>query len=330
MPTPSLRAIGAAAAAVAALTLACPLTAHAQPLLPMPDSGSTSFGNWSFSWEIGNANDEGLVLKNVLWKGVKVLHKASMPVIRVKYRGDASDIGAGCGPYNDKIHSGNLARFSGQITDVIARFFGNDLMEIAVFSEIGGYDLYQAYYFHTSGRFEPMLYSSGWSCSDNPKSRNDHKHHPYWRLDFDVDGISNRVRHALTVSGGGTSFAAYNSESGFTVPGNATATVWTVAHQSSGRSVRIQSPSNERADAGGGPWFGFGQRDMHVRRYKGAEDVGWDFSSTSQLGYFTPPEATENQDVVFWSIGHLAHTWTQADENNPHWHSRGWIVDAMW
>ncbi len=65
-------------------------------------------------------------------------------------------------------------------------------------------------------------------------------------------------------------------------------------------------------------------------RYRGSEDEGWAFSSTSQLGYFTPAEVTEDQDVVFWSIGHLTHLWTQADENDPHWHARGWIVDVSW
>lgn len=303
--------------------------AHAQALVPMPDSGTINFGDWTFSWEIGNANDEGLVLKNVRWKDVKVLHKASMPVVRVKYRGDGSSISSGCGPYNDKLHSGNLEHFSGQVTDVVARFFGDSLMEIAVFAEIGGYDLYQAFYFHKSGRFEPMLYSNGWSCADD-RSENDHKHHPYWRLDFDIDGLTNRVRHAMTVSGGGMSFAAYTSESGFTVPSNGMATVWTVTNSSSGRHVRVQSPSNERADGIGAPWFGFGQRDMHVRRYKGAEDVGWDFSATSQLGYYTPAEVTEDQDVVFWAIGHLTHLWSRADEDTPQWHSRGWIMDVSW
>jgi hypothetical protein len=303
-------------------------TAQAQPLLPMPDAGSTTFGDWSFSWEIGNANSEGLVLRNVRWKGTKVLHKASMPVIRVKYRGNAANIDSGCGPYSDRVSSGNLSRFSGQTTNVVARLFGNDLMEIAVFSEIGGYDLYQAYYFHRSGRFEPVLYSSGWSCHDNGQE-NTHKHHPYWRLDFDVDGTSNRVRHAMTVAGGGTSFAAYSSESGFTVPSNATGITWTVTN-ANGKHVRVQSPGNERADATGSPWFGFGRRDVHVRRYKFAEDKGWEFSSTDQLGYFSPPEVTDDQDVVFWSIAHLSHVWTQADVNNPHWHSKGWIVDVSW
>lgn len=304
-------------------------SSQAQPLIPMPDSGSTTFGDWSFSWEIGNAQSEGLVLRNVRWKGTKVLHKASMPVIRVKYRGDASSIHAGCGPYSDRINSGNLARFPGQVTDVVARFFGNDLMEIAVFSEIGGYDLYQAFYFHRSGRFEPVLYSSGWSCYDNGQE-NTHKHHPYWRLDFDVESLTNRVRHAMTVAGGGMSFAAYSSESGFTVPSNATGITWTVTNNASGKHVRVQSPSNERADVGGSPWFGFGQRDMHVRRYHSGEDKGWEFSPTDQLGYFTPAEATDDQDVVFWSIAHLSHFWSQADVNNPHWHSKGWVVDVSW
>jgi len=94
--------------------------------------------------------------------------------------------------------------------------------------------------------------------------------------------------------------------------------------------VRVRSPSNERADALGSPWFGFGQRDMHLRRYKSSEDIGWDFDSKAQLGYFEPPEATEDHDVVFWAIGHLTHLWTQADEDNPHWHSRGWTVDVSW
>jgi hypothetical protein len=293
----------------------------------MTDSGSTSFGDWSFSWEIGSAHAEGLVLRNVRWKDTKVLHKASMPVIRVKYRGNASDIDAGCGPYADRISS--LSHLNGQTTNVVARFFGNNLMEIAVFSEIGGYDLYQAYYFHTSGRFEPLLYSSGWSCHEST-SENDHKHHPYWRLDFDVDGVANRVRHAMTVSGGGTSTAAYTSESGFTVPSNATGIVWTVANGSSGKSVRARAPDNERADANGPLWFGFGQRDVHVRRYHFAEDEGWAFAATSQLGYFTPAETTDDQDVVFWAVAHLSHTWSQADVDNPHWHSKGWIVDVFW
>jgi hypothetical protein len=303
---------------------------HAEPLLPMPDAGSMTWGDWRFSWEIGDANDEGLVIRNVFWKNVKVLHKASLPVIRVKYRGGAQDIDSGCGPYRDRISSGNLSKFSGQFTNVVSRQFNNGtLLEIAVFAEIGGYDLYQAYYFHKSGRLEPMLYSSGWSCHDN-QHENDHKHHPYWRLDFDVETTANRVRHARTDANNNMSFAQYSSESGFTVPSGTKNIVWTVSNNASGRVVQIRSPGNELADANGSPWFGFAVRDVGVRRYHFSEDQSWPFSTDSQLGFFTPVEVTEDQDVVFWSMGHLSHTWSQADVNHPDWHSRGWIVDVTW
>jgi len=308
--------------------------AHAQANIALPDSGTTTFGNWDFSWGIGNANDEGLVLTNVRWKRTLVISKVSMPVVRVKYRGNGTSIGSGCGPYSDRIHSGNIERLSGATSDVVARFFGNDLMEIAVLAEIGGYDLYQAYYFHKSGRFEPTLYSSGWSCRDF-RSENDHKHHPYWRIDFDVDGIQNHVRHLRTLSTGTTYSADYLTESGFSVPSNTTAIVWTVAssqfaNPNFNRSVRVYAPSNEHSDTQGSPWFGFCPRDIEVRQYRPSENVGWAFGAKGQLGYFDPPESTAGQDVVFWAIGHLTHLWSQDDVNNPTWHSGGWIVDVTW
>ena len=71
--------------AASAMALACGLIG-AQPLVPMPDSGSSTFGDWSFSWEIGNAHDEGLVLKNVRWKSIKVLHKASVLSLKFVYK----------------------------------------------------------------------------------------------------------------------------------------------------------------------------------------------------------------------------------------------------
>jgi len=325
----SLVAMSLTAVLALALTAASATPVRAQPLLPLPDAGTMDWGDWRFSWEIGNANTEGLVLRNVTWKGVQVLFKASLPVIKVKYRGNAQNVDSGCGPYRDRIYSGNLARFAGQTTDVVARIFGDDLLEIAVFAQIGGYDLFQAYYFHRSGRLEPLLHSSGWSCHDN-RQENDHRHHPYWRLDFDVETKANRVSHAQTDAGRGMSFAQYSPESGYTVPAGAVDITWTVS-AASGRHVLLRRrPGSESADMGGPPWFGFSTRDVSVRRYHASEDQGWPFSAASQVGYFTPPEITADQDVVFWAIAHLSHNWSQADVDNPAWHSTGWIIDARW
>ena len=74
-------------------------------------------------------------------------------------------------------------------------------------------------------------------------------HHPYWRLDFDIDGVSNRVRHALTVSGGGMSFAAYSSESGFTAPSSTTAIVWTITNAAAGNDLVLRQGDSRQGGA---------------------------------------------------------------------------------
>jgi hypothetical protein len=297
----------------------------------MPDSGTMTWGDWRFSWEIGSANDEGLVLRNVKWKNTQVLYKASLPVIRVKYRGREQHINAGCGPYRDRIdHDDIVQLFPGQTTDVVSRQFNSNLFEIAILAKIGGYILYQAYYFHTSGRFEPVLYSSGWSCTDD-KHENDHKHHPHWRLDFDIDSPVNQVFHGLTDSTGGMSFALYSPEAGFAIPNGTREIHWTIGNQSNSKWVLIRAPQNERVDPPGRPWFGFSLRDVEVRRWRASEDSGWPFSAISEVQFFSPsPEVTQWQDIVFWAISHLTHTWSTADVNNPEWHSTGWIIDAKW
>src|SRR5690606_27748768 len=122
-----------------------PIPLSAQQLLPLPSAGSMEWGGWSFEWEIGDEHKEGLVIRNVRWNGTKILHKGSLPVIRVKYRGGGDSLGQGCGPYRDRIHEGNIEFLPGQITPVFGRVFDNDIFEIAIFAEIGGYDIYQAW-----------------------------------------------------------------------------------------------------------------------------------------------------------------------------------------
>ena len=74
------------------------------------------------------------------------------------------------------------------------------------------------------------------------------------------------------------------------IPPPFTSIVWTVANHNTGKHERIRSLNNERADAVGAAWFGFGRGDVHVRRDHFGEDVGWAFNPISQLGNFTPPE----------------------------------------
>ncbi|MDC8445784.1 MAG: hypothetical protein LV471_07640 [Nitrosomonas sp.] len=309
---------------------------YAQLIPPLPSTGSMNWGNWSFEWEIGDENKEGLVIKNVRWNGTKILHKGSLPVIRVKYRGDSSSLGDGCGPYRDRIHEGNISFLPGQLTPVIGRVFDDQIFEIAIFAEIGGYDIYQAWYFHKSGRLEPVVYSSGWSCDKDGNEDGhglDHKHHPYWRLDFDVEGNSNEVWRIRTKNNNSVEVFKYPEEWNSWKLADDKSIAWTINKPGSNSHVLIRAPSNELRDEGGSPWFHFSSKDMGVRRYHSSEDEGWIFDWDEHLGYknpeWLPGEDVNGKDIVFWAVGHLSHQWTQADEDNPEWHSTGLTIDVV-
>jgi hypothetical protein len=297
-----------------------------EPLIPLPNSGSMTWFDWTFDYSVGDEYSEGLQIKNVHFKGTKVLDKGSMPVVRVKYRGDGDDLGEGCGPYTDQIDWCNIEYLSGAITRVVARIFDDTLLEVAIFAEIGGYDLYQAWYFDKSGRLQPMLYSSGWSCCDDGHE-NDHKHHPYWRLDFDVETLENQVWQTDNPSSASPTFTRKDLEANASrTSGNELA--WKVKKSGSSKHVLIQYPGNELRDSSGAVWFSFSNKDAAWRRYRSSENVGWDdFDWDEHLGYKTPPESTNKKDIVFWVVGHLTHTYDILDVVNPQWHSTGPIID---
>lgn len=296
------------------------------PLLTLPRSGSMTWGQWAFDWTVGD-NSEGLELKHVTFKGVSVLFKASMPVIRVKYRGEGEDKGDGCGPYSDQIDWCNIEELEGAFNGVVARIFDNDILEIAVFAQIGGYDLYQAWYFNKSGTLQPMLYSSGWSCGDDGHE-NDHRHHPYWRLDFDVEISQNQVFQLSTPPGQGTTSTRKDVE-GSAARTSSTELAWRIKKSGSSKSVLIQYSDNERRDETGSPWFGFVRGDAVWRRYHASEDVGWEFDWDGHLGYGSPAENTNKKDIVFWAVGHLTHNWSQSDEDDPQWHHTGPVITLV-
>jgi hypothetical protein len=316
------------------LSVAClgAVHVHAQPMLPLAPSGSTTWGNWSFEWHVGDANKEGLVITNVRWKGTKVLGKGSLPVIRVKYRGDGEDLTDGCGPYADRIHWGNTQPLKGQLLSTTQRIFDNKVLEIAISAHIGGYYVFQAWYFRKSGRLEPMLYSSNWSCCDD-EHENDHKHHPYWRLDFDVESTSNEVWRIRTKDSGKVKTFKYPKEWNSWQKADDKEIAWTVNKPGSSKHVLIRYPANERRDTPGSPWFRFSSKDMGVRRYHGSESEKWPFEPKYHLGYKYPiaePFSANGTDIVFWAVGHMTHIWEYIDVLKPAWHSSGPIIDVSW
>src|SRR5438093_9462877 len=107
-------------------------------------SGHTNWGPWQFNFEVKDG--AGVSIRDVFYNNELVLYKASMPVIRVKYQVLAN--GQTCGPYADRIDV-SLLQPTTCSPDVCQRSYtlgGHNWLEVGVMAQIGGYQIYQAWY----------------------------------------------------------------------------------------------------------------------------------------------------------------------------------------
>src|SRR5262249_40014190 len=150
------------------------------------------------------------------FKSVQVFYKFSLPVIRVKYLNDDSFFaplfGGGAGPFADQINwklggdhglqrkPVNNNEWIGMIEHDLAML--GTWLKVAIYARIGAYHIKQEWWLSDKGLILPRVWSKGLFTNVN------HTHHPYWRLDFDVDGHEN---NRVWVEDSGT-WHVYNSE----------------------------------------------------------------------------------------------------------------------
>ena len=140
-------------------------------------SGHTDWGGWELDWEISNLHD-GVSLQNVSYNGKQVLARASLPVMRVYYD-------RRCGPYSDRLGGTTYPISWADNRKVAHRSYtanGREWLEIGIYDVIGAYQIYQAWYLSSDGILDAHIFSSALQCNI------DHRHYPYWRLDFDLGG----------------------------------------------------------------------------------------------------------------------------------------------
>jgi hypothetical protein len=298
--------------------------------------GHIIWKDWIFDY--GMYSEAGLNLLNGWFAGRRVFTKLSLPVIRVKYKGD------GCGPYNDKI-VWDTANFGEDLLnwakggphhlikqeDCDDRYIcirehplenGQAMLELSVYARIGAYHIKQVWWLLSNddvGDIRAEVWSMGLSCNLN------HWHHPHWRFDFELDGHErHRVHHLI----GGTRVGIVSNEGwfrndSFTPPGSAPNPnpQWLVENIDTGSTVTITpDPLNEpKGIVGPDTWSPF---DVYVRKYRPEEDGTWPFHETTEMGYAVH-EPVDAQNVVFWNIGHLYHL---ASEGEHHMHGIGaWL-----
>jgi hypothetical protein len=153
-------------------------------------------------------NGSGIELRYVDYRGKRVLFRAHVPILNVKYDRDA------CGPYRDWQNQESMIQANG--TDVAPGFrlssapagtilttgsdTGNYLgvavyvegQEVVLVSEMeaGWYRYVSEWRLHTDGTIRPRF---GFSAVQSSCVCNVHHHHVYWRLDFDIRTPGNNL-----------------------------------------------------------------------------------------------------------------------------------------
>jgi Cu2+-containing amine oxidase len=156
------------------------------------------------------------------------------------------------------------------------------------------------------------MFSAGLYCNY------DHRHHAYFRLDFDIEGSGNDLALEYNTYTGNVGWGP-----GWEPIANETSRLknppsnrhWAVLDKGSGRGYQIIPGADGTADA-------FSNRDLWVLRYRGAEDRNGRQGSASSDGLdaYLNNEDVNGQDLVVWYTGHLFH---QAAHGGDDWHSVG-------
>lgn len=278
----------------------------------MSESGHLNQNNWEFDWRLADSPDEeGIVIRSARYRGRQLFYKASLPSLRVQYDGP-------CGPYKDPLNYNNAkpTQRCPNSRVCVYTYVSNGITGLAVesYHTIGSYRITHRWVFWEHGWVSCRLYSAGLQCNY------DHRHHAYWRFDFDIEGASNDIVFEYNTYTGNVGWG----------PG------W---HVKSPENSRTKNPSSQRKwavmEKGGsqpgyfilpGPNDGladaFSDRDVWFLRYSGSEDRNGRQGSASSNGLsaYVNGENLDGQDVVVWYCAHLSH---HAHDGGDDWHGTG-------
>lgn len=281
----------------------------------MAESGHISWPRsnpvWEFNYRLADLpSEEGIAITQAYYRGRKVFWKASLPSLRVEYDGNL------CGPYKDPLHYNNARSIFPETTDKVRRYEytsgGQRHLVVESFHRIGQYRLIHRWIFREDGRVYPRLYSAGLQCNV------DHRHHPYWRFDFDIDGASNEVTLEYNTYTGnrgyGPGWHVKNPEIRRRkfAPSRRS---WAIMDKRTTRGYHVLPGDDGHADA-------FSQWDLWALRYHGSEDRNGNQGNawTDALDLYVNGETVDGQDNVLWYAAHMEH---HAEEGENVWHRAG-------
>ena len=271
-------------------------------------------------------NGSGIELRYVDYRGKRVLYRAHVPVLNVRYDGDA------CGPYLDWQRQEGMIDANG--VDVAPGFrlcptpattildtgsdAGNFLgvgiyvqgQEVVLVSEMqaGWYRYVSEWRLHADGTIRPRF---GFGAVQSSCVCTRHHHHAYWRFDFDIRTAGNNVVQEFNDPPlfGGSNWHTKTYE--IRRPRDpARNRKWLVQNTRSGEGYEI-IPGPDDGVATASPDWPFPVGDVWILRYHPAEldngtvAVGPPYDGG--IDGFRNGEAISNHDVVIWYAGHVTH-----------------------
>jgi hypothetical protein len=262
----------------------------------------------------------GVELRGVSYRGKRVLRRAHVPILNVRYDGDA------CGPYRD--WQNEESRFQAQGPAVAPGFrlcpqpattvleSGNDQgnfsgvavyvdgEEVVLVSELeaGWYRYVSWWRLHADGTIRARF---GFGAVDNSCVCETHHHHAYWRFDFDIAGAANDVvgeHNDPPLPGRTKNWHRLTHEiRRKRNPGRKRR--WRVRNQVSGDGyVLIPGSDDGEADS-------YGVGDFWALRYRSnqIDDSAVATSTRAHLDSFVNGESLIGTNVVVWYVGHFSH-----------------------
>ena len=271
-------------------------------------------------------NGSGVELRYVDYRGKRLLYRAHVPILNVKYDGNA------CGPYRDWQDEEGMIQATG--TDVAPGFrlcsapattildtgsdTGNYLgvaiyvqgQEVVLVSEMeaGWYRYISLWRLHVDGTIRPRF---GFTAVQSSCVCNIHHHHAYWRLDFDIrTAANNLVREFNDPPLVGTS-NWHNKNYEIRRPRDpARKRRWQVKNTLTGEAYDIIPGANDGI-ATAMPDWPFPRGDVWILRYRGSEiDDGVIATGPpyeAGIDTWLTGEPINGADVVVWYGAHFTH-----------------------
>jgi hypothetical protein len=271
-------------------------------------------------------NGSGVELRYVDYRGKRLLYRAHVPILNVKYDGNA------CGPYRDWQNMEGMIQATG--VDVAPGFrlcntpattildtgsdTGNHLgvaiyvqgQEVVLVSEMeaGWYRYISMWRLHTDGTIRPRF---GFSAVQSSCVCNVHHHHAYWRLDFDIRTPSNNIVREFNdpILVGTSNWHDKNFE--IRRPRDPSRKrKWRVENKSTGEAYDIV-PGASDGVAATEPDAPFPRGDVWILRYHGSEiddgvvAVGPLYEAG--IDAWVNGEPINGADVVVWYGAHFTH-----------------------